>query len=261
MSRPENTLNSFKIGEKMKARKHISIIIVLTMLMISLVSCGSVATPDNYSTNNGSNNNSNIQNNITSNNNSDTITLKDFLNSGSRVGLINYSDPPEKDKYSDIVLFEDGKIYMVCPAIDENGKGISNYYHEKSDAMLTWGDVAKMTEKELLDFAESHKSLEWGPYDCSFKSGYTLHIYTDETGNNRKYESIEVEWVNQYGVQETNNNLENFDTPASATIYDRTFYGVKFANRVGPSSSLLFVTDDNIKIVLDEIGASGVLVD
>ena len=227
-----------------------------------------------------------------------TVTLKQFLDSdGPKVGLYDYGTPG-KNNYPDILLFENGKIYMVCtwewdwekysidldPTPCRNGCGgyfTQNKNYAIYDGMLTWGDISKMTDEELLEYARANKQLLWGDYPDATGLGlvpqlvyaptgnYSLHIYTDYTGNNRADESLEIECeILSFGKTDgwtANDHHDNtisflgFTETTQATIYSSVYSGVTGRNK--SDWGLYFRTGGDLTITLDNIGDEGILID
>lgn len=82
-----------------------------------------------------------------------TFTLSEYLTTGPKVGFtVRRTEPLDKDAKPDTMyLFEDGKVYYVYAW---------NEYGTASDEdALTWGEIAKMSDEELIEFAQKNKSL------------------------------------------------------------------------------------------------------
>lgn len=240
----------------MKKIKFVAILTIGILLMCMLAACGS----STYGSGSGGGTRTG------------TITLKQFLDSGPKVGLIG---TPNKSDYPHIYLFENGKIYMVCTWSSYNGFYANDKHGaliKGNDGIVTWGDLAKMTDEELLEFAREHKQLEYiwfgGDYGLievseGFATGeYTLHIYTDSTGNNRSYERIEInyeyrnnDWADKYDAVPFIDKLKS--STEKAVIYDSIFSGLEDAK----GNVLYFRTGENLTIVLDNLGDEGVEVD
>lgn len=202
-----------------------------------------------------------------------TVTLAEYLNSGPRVGFYIANTVFDKDMYPDaILLFEDGKMYQVCTWIDENGNLRANDREGREKGALTWSDISKMTDDELLEFARAHKELEWheSSWGYRFNTGeYTLHVYTDSTGNYREYDQIEIEYQSfrngewnqpKVGAYPTN-RLRELRTKE---IYDSIFSGVCMGSSNYASDydwGLFFRTGSDLTITLDNPGDEGVEVD
>ena len=92
---------------------------------------------------------------------SGTVTLKEFLDSGPKVGFYG-SFPLDKDNspYS-MYLFENGKVYYVY-SFDENEQVTDDY-------KLTWGEISKMSDKELLEYARKYMTLHKGRTNLRFE--------------------------------------------------------------------------------------------
>lgn len=188
-----------------------------------------------------------------------TVTLKEFLDSGPKVAFESRLYEVAKDRTpSYMYLFEDGKVYVVCHETNSNG------FPDRS-AKLTYGEIAKMSDTELLEYARKHKQTEYGGY-TRITSGYTLHVYTDSTGNNREYEEIYVsrEKLGDDGWSETYDLFYTLEFTATrqAVVYDSTFTGI-VEDPYDPDicEGLFFRTDSNLTIILDNVGDKGVEID
>lgn len=81
----------------------------------------------------------------------DTMTFKEFLDSGPKVGFPKYESELDKDStVSYAYLFEDGKIYIVDAK--------NNSQNQSDDASLTYGDISKMSDDELIEWAQKNKT-------------------------------------------------------------------------------------------------------
>ena len=250
----------------------------MTILTIAIVLIGMLAGCDSFTSGSGSGGGT-VNSNDTRNG---TITLKQFLDSGPKVGFVG---TPDKAGYPCIYLFENGKVYMIC-----TWKAHGDYYYENGEekgqkkGAITWGELAKMTDEELLSFAQEHKQLIYSYYadiydrafenesTTKFTTGYyTLHIYTDSTGNNFAGERIEVDQQYLYRKYTSDTTGEwrkstsvsllgigKLKTSAKkAEIYDSIFSG--FEDEEG--NILYFRTGENLTIVFDNVGDEGVEID
>lgn len=102
-----------------------------------------------------------------------TVTLKQYLDNGPKVGF--YGDfPLDKDKKpTEMYLFENGKVYFV-------------YSFDKYDAVtqeyaLTWGEIAQMSDEELLAHARKYMSLHAGA--VKYENGVYYYEFDPNTAN------------------------------------------------------------------------------
>lgn len=191
------------------------------------------------------------------------VTLKRFLDSGPKIGFRTIGTP-SKNTHPTIYLFEDGKVYMVSTVIVKGCPTDNWIFNRHIDpelfdegSPLTLGDISKMTDEELLEFARAHKTLEWSNGDLyagvdyhidgRITDGYSLHVYTDKTGNHTEYEHINIGRVDKTQYIETD----------QVTIYTSVFSGVKGDADV----RLYFRTGEDLTITLDNPGDAGVAVD
>lgn len=86
------------------------------------------------------------ENNVTG-----TMTLKEFLDSGPKVGFPKIEAELDKSSTaSSAYLFEDGKVYLVDPK--------NNAQNRSDDVSLTYGDISKMTDDEIIEWARNNKT-------------------------------------------------------------------------------------------------------
>lgn len=245
----------------MKKIKFMAILTIATVLMSMMTGCDSFTTSSGSGGGTASDGSGSGGSNNTL---TGTVTLKQFLDSGPKVGFVG---TPDKSKYPEIYFFENGKIYMVCTW--ETYKGYyANDKKGEGKGAITWGDIAKMTDEELLELAREHKQLKYLYYGGRFNivegslelssRGYTLHIYTDSTGNNFAYENIEVSFVFDSGNMMGILSGKLISSSEKAVIYDSSFSGLE--NEDG-NVVLYFRTGENLTIVPDNLGDSGIEVD
>ena len=270
----------------MKKTKTISLILALVMLTGMLSGCGNSAANDDQSQvagNNYTNGNETGEDMDDNSANGDklteTVTLKEYLNGVPRVAFMADVTPDKNSTPSAIYLFENGKVYYVSDRKNQ-------YYGMYGGTNLTYGEISRMTDEELLDFAKTHIVPFWGHamavgasssatvYLYRFATGgkYTLHIYTDSTGNNREYECISLRmhdfsipasyfdinrvYDNSYEWNISNSILCKFNDITQAVIYDSTFSGLTNGKK-----TLFFRTGENLTIILDNIGDAGIEID
>lgn len=211
-------------------------------------------------------------------NHTGTVTLKQFLDSGPKVGF-TIQGTPNKSEYPYIYLFENGKVYMVCTW--QSGEYCANHEKGQGKGALTWGDISKMTDEELLSFAQEHKQLKF-KYPVGFEydfysngtsryvtGDYTLRIYTDSTGNNFEYERIEVDQEyfhsNPFVYNEEWRKYDFVDLPGVGKLNTYTeksvIYNSVFSGLTGIGGALYFRTGENLTIVVDNLGDEGVETD
>ena len=282
---PQSVQRSYStsaVGSNQKTSKSLPVVIgtsallIVTVIVVLIVFATNIGKSSNndainsFGTSNGVSGSGNVNSGNTL---TDTVTLKQFLDSGPKVGFYG---TPNKSDYPLIYLFEDGKVYAVCPWTEKYEK----YFHEnyslgRNDGAVTWGDIAKMSDDELLEFARKNKQLNFMHYykiesiesfdakvaiKMFFVTGdYTLHIYTDSTGNNFVREKIEVEYEYENYISSSTFSIAGGIRSSSkkAVIYDSTFIGLDN----GGDSMLYFRTDGNLTIVPDKLGTEGVETD
>lgn len=124
------------------------------------------------------------------------VTLKKFLDSGPKVGFYGKYPLDKNSKPEKMYLFEDGKIYLVY-SFDENGTATDDY-------QLTWGEISKMSDDELLAHARKYKT--------SHGRGHKRALWFDSNDpnfDNQQGETVEkpgdtwVEYDSNYHVDYT----------------------------------------------------------
>lgn len=245
-------------------KKTITLLLALLM-MLSLAACESILTSSGQSHNTQTSSGP-------SHNTPTTMTLKQFLDSGPKVAFCDVLPLDKDDKPKRMYLFEGGKVFLV-----EDAEVIYNGLNYKTENHLkTYSEFAKMTDDEILAYAREHVKTSKVPQDMvQYDRNYSLHIYTDNTGNNLKYERIEYETVREIKVEGENglyvgtgewerytSSIEYFDltTIRSAVIYDSFFMGPAQIFKNG-DAGLFFRVGDGVKITLDHIGDEGVEID
>ncbi|MCH5182908.1 MAG: hypothetical protein J1E00_01910 [Oscillospiraceae bacterium] len=90
-----------------------------------------------------------------------TVTLKQYLDNGPKVGF--YGEYPlDKDASpSSMYLFENGKLYFIV--------SLGEYDRDTKEYALTWGEIAKMSDEELLahvrKYTASHRAGSFYHYE------------------------------------------------------------------------------------------------
>ena len=235
----------------MKKIRWMALVLALVMLMGLLAACGQTDGGDPAGES-SANDNSTL---------SGMVTLAQYLANGPCVGFYSIGEPDKNESPRQMWLFEDGKVYRVFGPRDEEG----------TVAFLTWGEISKMTDEELLDYAREYKALDWGGWTRYPTGEYAICVTTDNTGNNLKYERILVkeceewndpdqEWT-QHEYCDIVDKGQSFDTTHTATIYDSVFSGIAHISSEGRYYSLFFRTGSDLRITLDNPGDEGVEVD
>lgn len=159
-------------------------------------------------------------------NNVGTYTLGEYLNSGKTLILYDGDDDGVAGKDDDIegiYVFKDGKAsyYEASYKHVSGDDGGGNVYEN----VLTFGDVSKMTDKEIIKKAKEQYNMRCE--DFPFEIG----IYTDDTGNEITYEYI---YTNSYKYID-NDGDEREDRVAlriyrnsqsSAIVYESDYTGL-----------------------------------
>lgn len=254
----------------MKKNKFIVILIITIVFVGVFAGCGSFTydtVGGGISVNNGSGNGSNdVYSNTTL---TGTVTLKQFLDSGPKVGFVTI---PSKPGYPLIYLFEDGKVYMVCTHSSSDGPRANDLIFDNSTLptnAIPWSELDKMSDEEMLEYARDHKQLKfvwygwntWTKVDEFSTGKYKLHIYTDYTGKSRDYERIEIQYEKGDNYPYGYNSLPDMDrikTTADKKVINGSIY-TGFVDQDG--DELYFRTGNNLTIVLDKVGDAGVEVD
>lgn len=227
----------------MKKIKFISLGLVIVMVVGIFAGCGNKNGDNSGGTVGG---NSIVE--------TTTLTLKEYLEGGPRVAIFDTSIPDKDSKIDAIILFEDG--YAYCKRSFEYG------------TKPTWGEIAKMSDEELLEYARQNKALESFAGKDPVEGKYCFHIVTDSTGNNVEAEYLE--YVDSIYSDETSLFHKSViccgSTPytRTATIYDSIFKGFAGNPEHGESNqknTLYFRTGEDLTITLDNIGDEGVEVD
>lgn len=254
----------------MKKNKFMAILTIAAVLMCMLTGCDS-STAGSWGGGGAVNNNSedegsNADDNATL---TGTVTLKQFLDSGPKVGFVII---PDKPKYPLIYFFEDGKVYMVCTHSSSDGPRANDSIFKSgssSDGEIPWSEFDRKTDDEMVEYARSHKQLRfvwygrntWKKVDEFSTGEYRLHIYTDYTGVSRAYERIEVHYEDGDHYSSGYSSLPDMGgiklTADKVVINGSTYSG--FADQDG--NKLYFRTGNDLTIVLDNIGDEGVEVD
>lgn len=165
-----------------------------------------------------------------------------------------------------------GRNTVVNEVLVFDGKGNVTSYYTGSGEALTLGDLRGKTDEEIIQIAtakdeEANVSLiEKGggsraEYEKPEPQPYTLHIYTDSTGNTAEYEQLT--YPSNYrtnhatwGAYELGYNPyieigEHTDT----VVYDMRFVGYKsYVTKIDSASQ-------NVSYGLDQPGTAGVEVD
>lgn len=158
------------------------------------------------------------------------------------------------------------------PAKDESPYGLYYFNNGKVsvyETKLTYGEITKLSDEEIIE--------QCTPYsDDTVNTDYRFVIYTDDTGNNVRYEAIVVRngdyiltgnsWKNYYSYYLTENTMP---VAGEQTIYDTDFYGWSgmtakkdIADSVGrPSIWLKKSSEDGVVIKLDTLDSKNVVVD
>ena len=159
-----------------------------------------------------------------------TVTLKQFLDSGPKVGFEDYNLPLDKDDVVDkMYLFEGGKVYYV--------QSYDEYYQKTDESKLTWGEVAKMSDKELLAFAEKYKTLQAEnaalhlEYDMDEKCVKNAHKSTD------RITELGIAYLSAKSFENGYLTLDKETLMASFTVY----YGCQGFNTVEEDKAELLV--------------------
>lgn len=156
------------------------------------------------------------------------------------------------------------------PAKDESPFGLYYFNNGKVSVYkteLTYGEITKLSDEEVIE--------QCTPYsDNSVNTDYRFVVYTDDTGNNTKYETIVVR-NGDCILTGGNNNFSYFLTEntmpvaGEQTIYDTDFYGWSgmtakkdISDSIGrPSIWLKKSSEDGIIIKLDTPDSENVVMD
>lgn len=150
---------------------------------------------------------------------------------------------------SEILWGNDVSVWYMCNKVGKDE--IPNYVYimygdgtyigiSKSNSEYTFGELSKMTDEEIITWAENKGYT---------KSQYGLSIFTDSTGNNPQKEVIYIpDWHFEisYGT-----------SPYVSEVYESSYGGYK-------SSDGYFVCrteNASVPFELDEIGTGGILID
>lgn len=195
---------------------------------------------------------------------SNKMSLKQYLDSGARVAIYYHEEFGKDDRPEYMYLLEDGNIYYICSGFTSAG----NPEWRKFD-YPTYGEIAKMTEEDLLAYAYEHKTTEvfYGddsamPNESSSvinDTKYQLHIYSDKSGNYFEYEKFDFDEKGDLAYHRSIGGVE-FRNLSQFEIYDAVF--TLFSDRFeGGDAGICFRTDDKYNLYYDSIGDDGVLVD
>ena len=165
-----------------------------------------------------------------------------FTGDFPRVWFGSDADELAKDKRPrNIVIVYDDHI-KYCGKVD--------YYDGPLE--LTYGDIAKMSDEEIIARVESGDIRSSNGNEVTIQDiPITLHVYTDDSGNNARKEEITPE-QNVFTVGQT-----FYPTP----IYDVFFGG--YYSYLGPDTGISWFTkcDQNTYFMLDTPDTPGIEVD
>lgn len=141
-------------------------------------------------------------------------TLSEYLNSGKTL-IIYYSDR-QNPSGDDNIPAKDHRITWIY-VFQNNHMSVYDSYDSDSNVKITLGEVAKMTDNEVIAFCE-----ESCPEATNIE--YQLEVYTDATGNFTDYEYIKPKNIrfSEYYIPDL--KIYNFGMNTTASIYNSTFF-------------------------------------
>lgn len=141
-------------------------------------------------------------------------TLSEYLNSGKTL-IIYYSDN-QNPSGDDNIPAKDDRITWIY-VFQNNHMSVYNSYDSDSNVKITLGEVAKMTDNEVIAFCE-----ESCPEETNIE--YQLEVYTDGTGNFTDYECIIPNNFRFSDYYIPKLKFYNFGMNTVASIYNSTFF-------------------------------------
>ena len=180
--------------------------------------------------------------------NSKTITLNEYLMTGPTVGLVTSTYPLDKSSVPEMYLFEDGKVYYVY-SVDEDG-------FVTQDSVLTLGQIAKMTDEELLEHARKYKNLYCKPtIEYFIDSEYTFAdiLNWEEVYKTQKIGIFHSENVKGGRCFECSENGDIYFSMIVRIDYNEYSYqGVTYPMKRDKDGNIFFLKDREYYAVEDE---------